>query len=494
MTLRVEALTVRAGGRVLVGPADFAVAPGRPLTILGETGAGKSLLAQAIMGALPAALTASGAVRLGDERVDALPRRAREALWGRRVAMLPQEPWRALDPLMRSLSQVAETHVEVLGRDWGEARARARGALGALGLDARAMAARPGALSGGMAQRVAFAAATAAGAPVLLADEPTKGLDEARRDEVARLLRRFADEGGVLLTITHDVAVAAALGGDAMVLKDGAVIEQGAAAALLSAPASDYARALIAADPANWPQSPRAEGGEPALTAEDLAVARGGRVLVAELAFEVSRGGRLAVTGPSGLGKSTLLDTLAGLIEPAAGRVRRHGAAARPLAVQKLYQDPPAAFAPRVSLRASFGDLERRRGVAAGAVAAIAARLGLPGELLDRRPAEVSGGELQRLALARVLALRPAVILADEPTSRLDPVTQARVMRIIAEAGAEAGAAVVLVTHSATMAQRWAGDAVDLAAHALADEPAARSAPPGEPASEVAGTTGTVRA
>ena len=458
MSLSVEDLRVSAGRTELLQPVSFAVAPGEPLTILGETGAGKSLLAQAIMGALPRGLVCDGAVTLDGARIDTLARRKREALWGRRIALLPQEPWRALDPLMASARQVAETHVAVLGRSRAEGRAKARDALAALGLGSAAMAARPDTLSGGMAQRVAFAAATAAGAGTLLVDEPTKGLDAARRDDVVRLLRAVVEGGGVLITITHDVGVARALGGRAMILRRGAVVEAGPTDRLLRAPRSAYGRALVAADPETWPDLvPDDRGAAPVLTAERLSIARGGRPLAEGIALSLAARGRVAVTAPSGFGKTTLLDTLAGLLPPRAGEVRRHGRAAAPFALQKLYQDPPAAFPPRARLSETLGDVERRHGLPPGRIGSLMARLGLAPELLARRPAEVSGGELQRLALARVLALRPGVILADEPTSRLDPVTQRAVMETLAEAAAEAGAGVLLVTHNATIARRWAG-------------------------------------
>ena len=125
MSLTVKDLVVMAGKTRLLGPLDVTVEPGEPLSILGETGAGKSLLAQAVMGTLPAGLSATGRITLGDTRLDELPTRQREALWGRHVAILPQEPWRALDPLMRSNEQVAESHAVVAGRAWDEARERA---------------------------------------------------------------------------------------------------------------------------------------------------------------------------------------------------------------------------------------------------------------------------------------------------------------------------------------------------------------------------------
>ena len=189
--LAVRGLVVRAD-LPLAGPLDFDLAPGRPLTLLGETGAGRGLVAQAILGALPAGLSAEGALWLGPERLDALAPRARRALWGRRLAMLPQEPWRALDPTMRAGPQVAETARLVAGRPRAEA---ARAAARALGV-AHAARLCPHQLSGGMAQRVAFAAATAAGAPALVADEPTKGLDAAMRERVAELLLAVIRGGG----------------------------------------------------------------------------------------------------------------------------------------------------------------------------------------------------------------------------------------------------------------------------------------------------------
>ncbi|MGQ4274808.1 ABC transporter ATP-binding protein [Terrihabitans sp. B22-R8] len=477
MTLTVSDLTVRVGTKKLVGPIDFRVEPGAPLVILGETGAGKSLLAQAVMGALPAALAATGAVQLDGERLDTLSRRRREKLWGRRIAMLPQEPWRALDPVMRAGEQIAETHAFVAGRQWDNAHERARGDLSGLGL-ADAGVCLPGVLSGGMAQRIAFAAATAAGAGVLLADEPTKGLDEARRDDVVRLLGNFARAGGILIVITHDVAVARALGGHAMILRSGAVVEQGPAETVLTAPQSAYGRELVDAAPTNWPQVPELTGARPpVLVGRDLAIGRYGRALLGGLDFTVPEGGRLAVTGPSGLGKTTLLDTIAGLLPPVSGGVERVGRAREKFAVQKLYQDPPAAFPARIPLAVGLKDLEARHRLPPERIAGLLERLSLSPDLLQRRPASVSGGELQRIALARLLALRPALILADEPTSRLDPVTQKQVMGVIADAAAEAEAAVVLVTHQGSMARRWAHQTIALrSGEEGASQPAAQAA------------------
>jgi ABC-type glutathione transport system ATPase component len=452
--LATDALAVSGPDGPLVRPITLAAAPGTALTILGETGAGKSLLAQAILGALPPGLTATGRVFLDGQRLDTLPTSARRALWGRRIAMLPQEPWRALDPTMRALSQVTETHAHVAGLPRAAARAAATSDFAALRLTG-AEARLPSELSGGMAQRVAFAAARAGGAALLLADEPTKGLDPALRDEVARLLARAVAAGDTLLTITHDVALARALGGTVLLMRAGAIVEEGPATDLLARPRSAYGRALVAADPAHWPQRAASAPGAPVLTAHALAAGRAGAPLVTGLDLTLRRGERLALTGPSGAGKSTLLDTLAGLLPPLAGRVER-APTLGPHAIQKLYQDPPAAFPPRIPLGTTLHDLAARHAIPWPRIEDLLARLGLAPALLARRPDAVSGGELQRLALARILAMRPAAILADEPTSRLDLLTQAKVLALLGEEADATGTAVLLVTHSSEIAARWA--------------------------------------
>jgi len=452
--IEVDALSVFAGRKRLLGPVSLRVERGGAMIIMGETGAGKSLIAQAILGALPGGLAAEGAIRVNGDRVDRLPWRDRAKAWGRDLAMLPQEPWRALDPLMRSAAQVSEVHRFVAGKAWKDADRATEDDFAGLGL-AGSGNRMPGALSGGMAQRVAYAAATAAAAPILIADEPTKGLDAARLSRTADLLADVPKHGGSLLAITHDMGLARRLGGTVIVLKEGDLVEEGETAAVLARPAASYTRSLIAAEPVNWPNASGGPHGAMVLAARDLAVARGENTLVADFNLILRAGERVAVTGPSGVGKTSLLDALAGLIEPAAGRVERSAEVSRH-GVQKLYQDPPAAFPSRVTLGQSLRDVAALHGIAWSAVEDILARLGIGTSLLDRRPAAVSGGELQRIAIARALAAKPAVLLADEPTSRLDPITQQETMALLAEIASDRGVAVLLVTHDLAMAERWA--------------------------------------
>lgn len=471
--LSISGLGIASAAGPLVAGVDLSLRPGRPLTLLGESGSGKSLVAQAIMGTLPAGLRASGSIRLGGTELLALPPAERRKLWGRTISLLPQEPWLALDPTMRVGAQVTEVHRFVHRRSRPESEARGREQLAEVGLG-HAAALYPFQISGGMCQRAAIAVAHAGGSPLLIADEPTKGLDAQLRDSVVARLKREADAGRLLLTITHDIAVAQALGGAVGIMLDGRVVEIGAAGTVLQAPAHAYSRALLAADPQGWPdRSPRPSGG-PVLRGRGLAKAFGGRRLFSGIDIEVQAGEILSVVGPSGCGKTTIGNILLRLIPPDGGTVERPGGQPR-LRFQKLYQDPPAAFAPHQPIRQGLRDLARLHRQPWDRVERLMARLRLQDGLLDRLPGEVSGGELQRFALLRALLLDPVFLFADEATSRLDPVSQQEVVELLLEVVAETGLGVLLVTHDLALAEklstrmlRLAGPDQDAAAHGAA--------------------------
>jgi ABC-type glutathione transport system ATPase component len=447
VSLTADRITVRSADGPIVRGASLSLQPGRALTILGESGSGKSILAQAILGTLPANLHVEGEVEVLGVRTAAADVAARRPLWGRTLALLPQEPWLALDPTMRVGPQVAETYVYVRGLSWAAAAARAREDLAARGL-AGVDRAYPHTLSGGMAQRVALAATRAGGAPILIVDEPTKGLDAMLRDDVIVELQAALKAGGTVLTITHDVHVARALGGCIAIMLNGEIVEYGVASDVLIAPRHEYTRALLAADPEAWPHRPGASGNgrEVVLRARGLAKAYGSNRLFDGVNLDISAGSRLSITGPSGAGKSTLGNVLLGLRPPDQGTVER-GPAVTPVGLQKLYQDPAAAFPPACTVRVALDDLIRLHGLQWEDALALTGRLRLSAALLDRRPSEISSGELQRFAVVRLLLLKPALIFADEPTSRLDPINQKETYDLLIEAAAAAGTALLVVTH-----------------------------------------------
>jgi peptide/nickel transport system ATP-binding protein len=437
----------------IVEPASVSLYPGRPFTILGETGSGKSLLAQAIMGTLPTGLRTEGSVTIAGQRLSLAEGQGHRSLWGREISVLPQEPWLALDPTMRAREQVAEGYGLVRGLSDADAERQAQAALESLGL-AEAGGKLPSQLSGGMAQRVAFAAARAGGARIVIADEPTKGLDVARRDDVIALLMREVAEGGGLLTITHDLELARRMGGDLAVMLNGVIVEQGPAQEVLANPRHAYTRRLIEADPAHWPDGrSRQASGKTVLAAEGLGKARGGHRLFKGQNLSVRAGEIIGVTGPSGCGKSTFGDILLGLLPSDEGTVRR-GDDLAAIKYQKLYQDPPSAFPQRITLRQAILDLVKLHRLDAERIEPLLSRLRLSPELLDRLPAEVSGGELQRFALLRILLLDPVFLFADEPTSRLDLITQQETVELLVELARERGCAILIVSHDAELIRK----------------------------------------
>lgn len=456
--LRIEDLTIRTEGRALVSGFSAAIGRGEPLTLLGESGSGKSLVAQAIMGTLPPGLLASGRILLDGTDLLSLDGAARRTLWGRRIGLLPQEPWTALDPTMRAKGQLAEVHRYVHRR-------RDADSLAAMGLSEVALADAGGhypfQMSGGMCQRLALAMAHAADTPLLLVDEPSKGLDGVLRADVVARLRREIATGRLLFTITHDIALARALGGTACVMLDGQAVETGPTAGLLDAPTHAYTRALIDADPIAW--SPRAsrQPGPLVIEGTGLAKAFGRRQLFTDLSVHVREGEIVAVVGPSGSGKTTLGNILVGTERPDCGWVRRMPGVV-PTRFQKLYQDPPAAFVSHQTMGRAFDHLARRHGLAQERIEQLLTRLKLSPGLRDQRPGELSGGELQRFALARVLLLDPVFLFADEATSRLDPINQKEVAGLLREANERDGLAILFVTHDTALAEQIADRSITL--------------------------------
>jgi peptide/nickel transport system ATP-binding protein len=253
-----------------------------------------------------------------------------------------------------------------------------------------------------------------------------------------------------------------------MIMLKGRVIEAGPAEQVLGQPQHAYTRQLLAADPAQWPKRPsRPLTGEAVVAVEGLAARRGGRQLFEGLSFTVRPGEILGVTGPSGCGKSTLGDVLLGLAAPGAGAIRRQPGLGR-FAFQKLHQDPVAAFAPSVTIRQLLADLVRLHRLDATRIGRLMRRLRLDERLLDRLPGNISGGELQRFSLLRVLLLDPALIFADEPSSRLDLITQKEMIELLVETADESGTAILLVSHDEDLVNAVADRRIHLADPALA--------------------------
>ncbi|MFD0857712.1 nickel ABC transporter ATP-binding protein NikE [Roseovarius aquimarinus] len=487
-----------------VDGASIRLGPGESLSLIGASGAGKTALVSSLLGLLPKADIAGRALWHGGAGgpVDllSLPPRDLRALCGREIGMVFQDPATALDPVMRIGAQITEPMRLHLGLDARAARARVLDLLGRIGFPdaAAAFDAYPHQLSGGMRQRASIAAALAASPRLLIADEPVSALDAPLRAGILDLLDELRRETGMaLICVTHDMDVVRRLGGRAAVMEAGRIVEEGAVRDILDAPRHPATRALIAATALDTaPDGPGKAA--PLLRIDGLSVRYGaGPLAVSGTDLVLGRGETLALVGASGSGKSTLARAALGLERAAEGRVlldgvdmaRAGGRQMRALRarIQMVFQDPVTSLDPRRSLGRQVGDPLRNYGRAAGrdVIAELFAQVGLPADLMDRLPREVSGGQRQRAAIARALALGPDILVVDEGLSALDSVQAAGILALLRRLQATRGLALLMITHDIRVARAAAHRIAVMEAGRIVEEAPTRAllAAPSHPAS-----------
>lgn len=443
----VQGLRIEIAGRTVVDGVGFSVAPGECVAIVGESGAGKSLTARALLGLLPERAVAS-ASRLEIDGTDAA--RLSESGWrmlrGRTIALVSQDALAALDPLRRIGREVAEP-MEIHGLHPRERDDRVQELLTSVSMPdpTRTVRSRPHELSGGMRQRALIASALAADPAVLVADEATTALDATVQMRILELLRSIADAGTAVVFISHDFAAVRRVADRVLVMRDGVIVEQGAVDEVMRAPRTEYTRALIAASTPE-PRAPRGAESAPLLQATELSVSFD-RPAVVRASFALAAGRTLGIVGESGSGKTTLARMLVGVQHPDAGELSWSS----PQRVQLVHQNPLGAFDPRWSIARSLNEALQAAGVPRAdrpaQLMGLLAEVGLSPDLAGRRPRELSGGQRQRAAIARALAADPTVLVLDEPVSALDPTVRRQVLALLDRLQQERALTMVFVSH-----------------------------------------------
>ena len=449
---------------------DLEIAAGEIVCLVGESGSGKSTTAAALAGLLPPGVQQTGQLWLQGQALDQLDERDWRDRRGRLVGFVPQDPGTSLDPVKTIGAQLVEA-MTVHGVAKAEARLRGVALLHQVGLkDPEQLLKRyPHQLSGGMCQRVLIAIALANDPPLLIADEPTSALDvSVQRQILDRLQHLVRERGSSLLLITHDLAVALDRADRILVMRHGRLLESGTPSQLWHAPEHPYTRQLLQASPLARLQqrrsAPAVATSEPLLQVSSLQrrFNRHGPAAVEDVSFSLQRGTTTSLVGESGSGKSTTARIILALEQASAGSVRfageeilgagrkqLHGYRRR---VQLVYQNPWAALDPRHDLLDIIS--EPLRAFAIGQrrddrerVLELLERVGLPGNLLHRRPGQLSGGQRQRVAIARALAAEPELLVLDEPLSALDAPVQAQVLDLLQNLQRDLGLTYLFISH-----------------------------------------------
>ena len=489
--LEVSGLSIRFGANEVVSGMSFVVQRGERFGIIGESGSGKTLTSLAIAGLLPEGAAMDGAIALDGQP---LPRSERDMarLRGKRIGMVFQEPMTALNPLMRVNDQIEEAIRLSIGA--GSAQIEVPYLLKEVGLEPGHGERYPHQLSGGQRQRVMIAIALASQPDLLIADEPTSALDLITQRKVLDLIAEIcARRQMALLFISHDLKAVARLCTRVAVMHRGKLVETGEIHQVFSSPQQDYTRKLVAASRFDLRPQERPPIGETLLEVDGVTrdyrqngfLFWAGKPLraVDEVRFSVASGECLALVGPSGCGKTTLAKIIVGLDRATAGAVRLEGVRyhgsdlPKPLRrdISLVFQDPFGSFNPRLTIGNSLGEpLRLEPGLKSGDVKArlveAVQAVGLHKDMLARYPHEFSGGQRQRLAIARALVTRPKLLVLDEPVSALDVSVRGEVLALLARLQAEFGLTYLIISHDLDMVAAMADRVLVMEAGKIVEE------------------------
>ncbi|MGJ5137507.1 ABC transporter ATP-binding protein [Bradyrhizobium oligotrophicum] len=482
--LTVDRLSVRlpkgADRTHAISEVSLSVAENEIVCIVGESGSGKSMMANAVMRLLPDGVgTDGGRILFAGRDLCTATAAEMRSMRGAEVAMVFQEPMTALNPLRTigdQIGEVLDIHTDL---SKAEIKSRVLSLLSDVNIPdpPRAAKAYPHELSGGQRQRAMIAMALALDPKLLIADEPTTALDVTTQAQILKLIRELQQRRRTaVLFITHDFGVVAEIADRVVVMQHGSVVEQGAAADVLQRPQHDYTRQLIAAVPPVAAPPARRLSDQMILAISGISktyrtggfLGRGERTThaIRDVSLSLPKGATLGIVGESGSGKSTLARCIIRLIDPDTGtilldgedwaRLSRSEVRNRTQQMQMVFQDPFASLNPRrkaVELVAQGPIVHgTARAQALTEARELFSLVGLDPSAADRFPHEFSGGQRQRIGLARALALKPKVLVADEPVSALDVSVQAQVLKLLTSLRERLDLSIIFITHDLRVA------------------------------------------
>jgi peptide/nickel transport system ATP-binding protein/glutathione transport system ATP-binding protein len=479
----------------IVHGVSFDLHAGETVAIVGESGSGKSVTSlsvnrlvdfgggRIISGSMLFQRANGSIIDLATASESDLTR-----IRGAEIGMIFQEPMTSLNPVLTIGRQIEESFRLHRGLTGRQARVAAKDALDRVRIPdaARRLKYSPNQFSGGMLQRVMIAIALACNPRLLIADEPTTALDVTVQAQIMALLAELKRETNMgMIFITHDIGLVAGIADKAMVMQAGEVVEQGPIADVLDRPQHSYTQHLLKAVPhfengaavrKDFKRPSPETAVTPALKVDGLTVRFGVKAgmfsqsmgavhAVDGVDFDLMPGETLAIVGESGSGKSTTARAILGLVRATRGVFETHtaanagGQAATP--VQMVFQNPYASLNPRLRVDEILAEPViaaggRRSAEVTAKMVALLKRVGLPEDSLQRYPHQFSGGQRQRLCIARALMLNPSVLVLDEAVSALDVSVQAKVLELLIDLQQEYGLAYLFVSHDMAVVERIA--------------------------------------
>lgn len=455
--------------------------------LVGESGSGKTMIANAIAGLLPDNIKATGSITLQNANLLDYDATAARAIQTANIGYIFQNPKAALNPRLTVGDHLREALPSEIRKDETHALQRAIALLDEVGIaNAYArLAAFPHELSGGIAQRVIIAMALARDPVILIADEPTTALDMTIQAQILDLIDRIQSQRhfGVLL-ITHDMGIIHDRADAITVLSQGRIVESGPCEAVFAAPQAQETKNLIEGallDEALPETSDVDNSDRPVYAVKNLrksfvtnATRKTYVHALDDISLNIFKGRSLGIVGESGSGKSTLARMLLGLDRPDSGEITYQGTNIGQLSrekkkqwrrsIQFVFQDHWASLNPYQSIFESIAEPLRAEGMSRAQrlarVFQVMQDVSLPERLAERKPAQLSGGQLQRAAIARALAVRPQTLIADEPVASLDVTIQSKILKLLEHLKAEFGINYIIISHDLRIVKRISQDII----------------------------------